>query len=79
MIENFAFRLARVLTEYSVPVQRGDLVVINAPIEAMPLIEALYESVLERGGHFAPMEVLDLMAREIRAFFRPLRNLPASA
>jgi len=36
-------------------------------------------TVLERGGHFAPMEVPDLMAREIRAFFRPLRDLPASA
>lgn len=31
-------------------------------------------TVLERGGHFAAMEVPDLMAREIRAFFRPLRE-----
>ncbi|KLK88360.1 hypothetical protein SZ63_04860 [Methanoculleus sediminis] len=30
-------------------------------------------TVLERGGHFAPMEVPELMAREIREFFRPLR------
>ncbi len=51
MIENFAPKLARVLTEYSVPIQRGDLVMINAPIEALPLIEALYEAVLARGGH----------------------------
>ncbi|MFA7198346.1 MAG: hypothetical protein WC093_03565 [Methanoculleus sp.] len=36
-------------------------------------------TVLERGGHFAPMEVPELMAGEIRAFFRPLRDLPASA
>ncbi|PKL63122.1 MAG: multidrug MFS transporter [Methanomicrobiales archaeon HGW-Methanomicrobiales-2] len=36
-------------------------------------------TVLEHGGHFVAMEVPELMAREIRAFFRPLRNLPASA
>jgi len=36
-------------------------------------------TVLERGGHFAAMEAPELMAREIRAFFRPLRDLPASA
>jgi len=35
-------------------------------------------TVLERGGHFVAMEFPELMAREIRAFFRPLRNLPAS-
>jgi pimeloyl-ACP methyl ester carboxylesterase len=35
-------------------------------------------TVLERGGHFAAMEFPELIAREIRAFFHPLRNLPAS-
>jgi pimeloyl-ACP methyl ester carboxylesterase len=34
-------------------------------------------TVLERGGHFVPMEFPELMAREIRAFFRPLRASPA--
>jgi hypothetical protein len=28
--------------------------------------------VLEHGGHFVAMEFPDLMAREIREFFRPL-------
>ncbi|MCC7565860.1 MAG: alpha/beta hydrolase, partial [Methanomicrobiaceae archaeon] len=32
-------------------------------------------TVLERGGHFTAMEVPEIMAREIRAFFRPLREL----
>jgi len=32
-------------------------------------------SVMERGGHFAAMEQPDALAREIRAFFRPLRRL----
>jgi microsomal epoxide hydrolase len=30
-------------------------------------------SVMERGGHFAALEQPDALAREIRAFFRPLR------
>jgi len=58
MIENFAPKMAQVLTEYSVPVQKGDLVVINAPVEAMPLIEALYEAVLDRGGHPVPYVII---------------------
>jgi microsomal epoxide hydrolase len=31
-------------------------------------------SVMERGGHFAAMEQPEVLAREIRAFFRPLRQ-----
>ena len=61
MIENFAPKLARVLTDYSVPIQRGDLVMINAPITAAPLIEALYEAVLERGGHPVAVTSLPLL------------------
>ena len=51
MIDNFAPKLARVLTEYSCPVQKGDLVVIVSTTAAAPLIEALYEAVLARGGN----------------------------
>jgi hypothetical protein len=29
---------------------------------------------LERGGHFAALEVPELLAEDIRAFFRPLRS-----
>ncbi|MDD2473002.1 MULTISPECIES: epoxide hydrolase family protein [unclassified Methanoculleus] len=32
---------------------------------------------MPRGGHFTAMEEPELMAREIRAFFRPLRGSPA--
>lgn len=34
-------------------------------------------TVLEHGGHFAAMEFPELMARDIRTFFRPLRESPA--
>ena len=50
MYEDFAPKLARVLTEYSQPVEPGQRVTIAAETAAMPLIEALYEAVLRRGG-----------------------------
>jgi pimeloyl-ACP methyl ester carboxylesterase len=34
-------------------------------------------SALPRGGHFAALEEPELLAREIRAFFRPLREIEA--
>jgi microsomal epoxide hydrolase len=30
---------------------------------------------MARGGHFAALEQPDALAQEVRAFFRPLRNL----
>jgi aminopeptidase len=51
MNPDFAPKLARVLTEYSQPVNPGDYVVIRGEMQAMPAIEALYEAVLRRGGH----------------------------
>ena len=29
---------------------------------------------MERGGHFAALEVPDLLARDVAEFFRPLRQ-----
>jgi aminopeptidase len=43
-------RLARVLVDYSVKVQPGERVTIGGLTVAEPLIEAVYERVLERGG-----------------------------
>ncbi len=46
----FADRLAPVIVGYSAGVQGGDAVAIHADPVAMPLIEALTESVLDAGG-----------------------------
>ncbi len=51
MFDDFAPRLAQVLTEFSVPIQRGDYVLIHGSIAAEPLLRALHEAVLRRGGH----------------------------
>jgi aminopeptidase len=51
MYEDFAPRLARILTEYSVPIREGELVIIEAPLVAEPLAVALYEAVLRCGAH----------------------------
>jgi aminopeptidase len=44
-------KLADVLTGYSTGVRKGDLVNIHAEPSALPLIEAIYRSVLRAGGH----------------------------
>jgi aminopeptidase len=80
MTSDFAPRLARVLTEYCRPVQPGDYVVINASIEAAPLVEALYEAILRCGGNPVPRVTLpNLFERFLRhanddqlAFLNPL-------
>ncbi len=51
MFDDFAPRLAQILTEYSQPIQAGDYVLIMGSTEAEPLIRALYEAVLRRGGN----------------------------
>ena len=51
MTADFAPRLARVLTEYCRPVKPGDAVLINTTTAAAPLVEALVEAVLRRGGY----------------------------
>ena len=44
-------RLAGVLVEYSTDVRDGDLVCIDSSLAGAPLVYALYEKVLEVGGH----------------------------
>ena len=51
MTHDFAPKLAAVLTGYCRPVQPGDHVAINTSTAAAPLVEALVEAVLKRGGY----------------------------
>src|SRR5438445_11647278 len=44
-------RLAQVLVDYSANVQPGERVTITGQPVAAPLVEAVYERVLARGGH----------------------------
>ncbi len=44
-------KMAKVLIEYSVAVKKGDVVVIEAPPVAEPLVVALYKAVIKAGGH----------------------------
>lgn len=60
-------RLARLLVDYSVNVQPNERVAIISEPAAAPLIEAVYERVLERGGH--PLLALSLPGLEER-FYR---------
>src|SRR5688572_9522278 len=51
-------RLAQVLVDYSIDVQPGQRVAITGQTPAAPLIEAVYECVLARGGHPHPLVAL---------------------
>jgi aminopeptidase len=44
-------KMARVLVDYSVNIQPGERVLIEASLLAEPLVRAAYRRVLERGGH----------------------------
>ncbi|MBA2522654.1 MAG: aminopeptidase [Solirubrobacterales bacterium] len=43
--------LARVLTEYSLELEKGDVCLIQGGVAAEPLMQALYEAVLDAGAH----------------------------
>jgi leucyl aminopeptidase (aminopeptidase T) len=58
IIPDFASRLAHLLATHTVPVQKGDFVVIQSTTEALPMIEALAKAVLECGG--VPHPVINL-------------------
>jgi len=51
MTHDFAPKLARVLTEYCRPVQPGDYVLVMASVAAEPLVEALWEQIVKKGGN----------------------------
>ena len=51
MADSRVERLADVLVGYSTGVGEGDLVFIDAPAAAAPLVRALYQRVLEAGAH----------------------------
>lgn len=51
MYEDYAVKLAKIMTEYSVPIHGGEFVAIVGSLRALPAIEALYEAVIRRGGN----------------------------
>jgi aminopeptidase len=52
MPKNLAYEMAQILTDYSSPVEPGEYVtIVGNPSTCAPLIEALFEAILKRGGH----------------------------
>lgn len=60
-------KMARILVDYSTAVKNGDRVMIEATTAAEPLVRAVYQRVLERGGN--PHLLLSLPDQE-EIFFR---------
>jgi len=67
MTDSRVDKLADVLVAYSTAVQPGDKVVLQAEVQAAPLVEAVYARVLQAGGH--PLVMLSLPSLE-GLFFR---------
>ncbi len=51
MSDNRVEKMARVLVDYSVNIQAGDRVMVEATLLAEPLVREVYRRILERGGH----------------------------
>ena len=50
-------KLADLLVKYSVEVDRGDEVLVNANLIALPLVNELYRAILKAGGY--PFSILE--------------------
>ena len=50
--------LARLVTEYSLQIKKGDQVAIFANSVAEPLVVELYRQVIRRGGHPLPLLIV---------------------
>lgn len=55
MADNRVAKFAEVLVDHSARIQPGDRVFIESTTEGLPLVEALHEAVLQRGGHPYPL------------------------
>lgn len=58
-MQNIWTKYAKVLVEYSTDVKKGDLVAIRGEAQAQPLILAVYEEVLKKGGFPVVRTTLD--------------------
>jgi aminopeptidase len=65
--EDRIYKFARILTDYSAHIVPGDRVLLEGTLEALPLVSALYETILERGG--LPYPMLDIPEQE-ELFFK---------
>lgn len=55
MYDDMAAKMASVITAYSQPISPGDRVLISGNTHTAPLVEALYEAIIRRGGHPIPL------------------------
>jgi aminopeptidase len=69
MTKNLAFEMAKILTEYSSPVQPGEYVTLAGNgMTCAPLIEALAEAVIRRGG-IPNVQAASLISPDYSAYY----------
>jgi len=61
-------KLAQVVINYSLGIKKGDIVLINAPLPAEPLVVAAYQAILRAGGHphvrMSPDTLTEIMLKD---------------
>ena len=55
MYSDFSEKLASLIVNYSIKVKPDDLVMINSPINAEPLVREVFREVVQAGGHVVRM------------------------
>jgi len=66
-MDSRTINLARILIDYSADIQPGDRILLEAQPVAEPLIRALFERTLERGGH--PLVMISLSGQVTQSGF----------
>jgi aminopeptidase len=75
---SLAYDMAKILTEYSSPVQPGDYVtIVGNGATCAPLIEALCEAILKRGG-IPNVQAASLIGPDYSAYFEQLDHLDST-
>jgi aminopeptidase len=67
----YVSRLARLIAEYCVSIRKGDEVVINAGLEALPLVREIYREIVQRGGYPLLVNLRDEVLDEIFYKYAP--------
>ncbi len=65
MPDRYHERLADVLVSYSTGVKPGDLVLLESPAPAAPLVQEVFRSIVRAGGHVLPRISLEAMGETL--------------
>ncbi|MEF8848618.1 MAG: aminopeptidase, partial [Candidatus Thermoplasmatota archaeon] len=51
MIDKRLEKIASILIEHSLNLEKNDIFIINGPVKSLPLIKEVYRQAIEKGAH----------------------------